>query len=208
MSLHCLEEVIVMTDWVEKLCEAGRVMFAKRLTDMCGGNISVRDGDTIYMSPRYAGQRYHWNLTPEKLVVGRWQDDDISQNPAFSREGWSHLYIYRTFPDAQAVVHAHPFHVMPFTAFGLAIEPVLEGTQKFGVIEHCKPAPAHTKDLGVNVVEALQGKEEMIRKQAAAVIIPYHGIILAGQNFDKTLDALERIDENAYCLTARKLLLG
>jgi L-fuculose-phosphate aldolase len=58
------------------------------------------------------------------------------------------------------------------------------------------------------VVEALRGKEEMMRKQAAAVIIPFHGVILAGQDFDKTLDALERVDENAYCLTARKLLLG
>jgi ribulose-5-phosphate 4-epimerase/fuculose-1-phosphate aldolase len=40
----------------EKLCEAGNIMFEKRLTDMAGGNISIRDGDTVTMSPRYAGQ--------------------------------------------------------------------------------------------------------------------------------------------------------
>ncbi len=197
-----------MSIFTEKLCEAGRVMFAKRLTDMCGGNISIRDGDTVYMSPRFAGQRYHWNLTSDLLVSGKWIDDEITQNPSFSREGWSHLYIYRNFPDVQAVVHAHPFHVMPFTAIGLAIEPVLEATQKFGVIDFCKPATAHTKDLGTSIIAALQGKEEMMRKQAAAVLLPTHGIILAGMDFDKTLDALERIDVNAYCLTVRKLLLG
>lgn len=197
-----------MSLFAEKLIEAGKIMFEKRLTDMCGGNISIRDGDTVYMSPRYSGQRYHWNLTEDLLVVGKWNNDDITRNPGFSREGWSHLDIYRAFPDAQAVIHAHAFHIMPFAALGLPIEPVLEGTQKLGVIEHCKAAPAHTKDLGVNIVVALQGKEAMMIKQAAAVIIPFHGIILAGQDFDKTLDALERIDVNAYCITSRKLLLG
>ncbi len=197
-----------MTNFSEKLCSAGRIMFEKRLTDMCGGNISIRDGDTVYMSPRFAGQRYHWNLPAEAIVSGNWKEDDIALNPNFSREGWSHLYIYRNFPDVQAVVHAHPFHVMPFVAFGLPIEPVLEGTHKFGTIELCAPAAAHTKDLGVNIVAALQGKEDKMRKQAAAVLIPEHGIILAGQDFDKTLDALERIDVNAYCLTVRKSLLG
>jgi L-fuculose-phosphate aldolase len=197
-----------MSNLAEKLCEAGRIMFEKRLTDMCGGNISIRDGDTVYMSPRFAGQRYHWNLPLDAIVVGKWADDEITTNPNFSREGWSHLYIYRNFPDAQAVVHAHPFHVMPFAAFGLPIEPVLEGTQKFGVVEHCKPATAHTKDLGTSIIAAFQGKEDKMRTQAAAVLMPEHGIILAGKDFDKTLDALERIDVNAYCLTVRKSLIG
>lgn len=192
----------------EKLCRAGRVMFDKRLTDMAGGNISARVGDMVYMSPRFAGQIYHWDLTPELLVRGRWADDDIASNPAFSREGWSHLALYRNFPDVQAVVHAHPFHIMAYTAFGKEIEPVLEATQKFGVIGFCKPAPAHSKELAVNIVAAMQGKEEMMRKQAAGVLIPTHGIILAGQDFDKTLDALDRVDVNAYCLTIRRQLEG
>ncbi len=187
----------------EKLCAAGRLMFEKRLTDMAGGNISARDGKTVYMSPRYSGQRYHWDLTPDMLVSGDWETDEIAKNPNFSREGWSHLYLYRCFPEVQAVVHAHPFHVLPFTAFQKPIEPVLEGTNKFGVVELCEPAPAHSKELAEHVIAAMRGKEDRMRVQAAAVLIPYHGIILAGADFDKTLDALERIDENAYCLIVR-----
>jgi L-fuculose-phosphate aldolase len=178
-------------------------MFAKRLTDMAGGNISLREGKTVYMSPRFAGQRYHWDLTPDQIVSGDWETDEITQNPSFSREGWSHIYLYRCFPAVQAVIHAHPFHVMPFTAFGKPIEPVLEGTHKFGVVELCEPAPAHSRELADKVLAAMQGKEERMHIQAAAVLIPYHGVILAGERFDKTLDALERIDVNAYCLTVR-----
>lgn len=196
----------VMKNIQEQLCEAGRIMFEKRLTDMAGGNISARVGDQVYMSPRYAGSRYHWDLSPEDLVSGRWQDDEITQHPKFSREGWSHLLIYREFPDAQAVIHAHPFHVMPFAMASRPMEPVLEATEKFGVVELTKPAPAHTKILGEYVVESLRGKDARMRKHAAVVLIPHHGVILAGKEFHLVLDALERVNTNAYCLLARSLL--
>lgn len=190
----------------EQLCEAGRIMFEKRLTDMAGGNISARVGEQVYMSPRYSGSRFHWNLSPEDLVSGDWNDDTIASHPNFSREGWAHLSIYREFPDAQAVIHAHPFYVMPFASLARPIEPVLEATQKFGIVEVTKPAPSHSKELAEYIVDALRGKETRMRKQAAAVLIPYHGIILAGLDFGLVLDALERINTNAYCILARKML--
>lgn len=195
-----------MSQIENNICQAGKIMFEKRLTDMCGGNISARDGDTVFMSPRFAGQSLHWDMKPEDLVSGRWADDEITSNPRFSREGWSHLYIYREFPEVQAVIHAHPFHIMPFSAYGKPMEPVLEATMKFGVVGLCEPAAGHTKELGGNIIAALKGKEALMIKQAAAVMIPTHGIILCGQDFDKTLDALERIDVNAYALTVRKAL--
>ena len=192
----------------EQICDAGRLMFARRLTDLAGGNISARVGEMIYISPRYAGSRFHWDLSPTDLVSGRWADDDIAGEPNFSREGWSHLYIYRNFPDVQAVIHAHPFHVMPFAAQCIPMEPVLEATQKFGLIEPTQSAPAHTRDLAEHVLAAMQGKEDKMRKQAAVVMIPYHGIICAGKEFYMTLDAVERVNTNAYCLLARKTLLA
>jgi L-fuculose-phosphate aldolase len=133
-------------------------------------------------------------------------DDEITGNPAFSREGWSHLFIYRNFPKVQAVIHAHPMHVMPFTAIGREIEPLLEGTQKFGVVRYCEAAPGHTPELGEKVLRAMRGHEELMHVQAMPVLIPQHGIILAGEDFDRTLDALERIDQNAYCMLACGLL--
>jgi L-fuculose-phosphate aldolase len=192
----------------EQICEAGRILFEKRLTDMAGGNLSARVGDLVYMSPRYAGSRFHWNLYPQDLVSGLWEDDEIARQANFSREGWSHLYIYRHFPDVQAVIHAHPFHVMPFAAQCLPMEPVLEATQKFGVIRLTKAAPAHTRDLAEHVLEAMQGQEAKMLKQAAVVLIPHHGIICAGKEFHLTLDAVERVNTNAYCLLAGKTLLA
>lgn len=192
----------------EHVCLAGRILFQRRLTDLAGGNISMRVGDLVYMTPRYAGARYHWDLSPEQILCGRWENDELSLDPRFSREGWSHLALYQNFPDVQAIVHAHAFHVQPFSSLSMPIEPFLEANDKFGVIEVIEPAPGHTKLLAEKVLAGFAGKEEIIQKMAAAVIIPRHGMIVAGKDLDLTLDAVERIDTNAWVVLARKMLGG
>jgi L-fuculose-phosphate aldolase len=67
-------------------------------------------------------------------------------------------------------------------------------------------APAHSIELAHNIVSGLAGQEERIKKQAAAVLMPQHGIIVAGKDLLATMDALERIDWNAYCLLVQNSL--
>ena len=183
-----------------------QLMFNRRLTDIAGGNISVRDGDKIYISPRYAGTRQHWRLSPEDIISGPIAGAELLENPRFSREGRAHLEIYRHFPDVGGVIHAHSYNIQVFVAAQKPIPPVLEATQKFGVIELVKYAPAHSQDLADNIVAGLTGQEERIRKHAAAVLIPTHGIVVAGKDLFSALDALERIDWNAWCIIAGRAL--
>ncbi len=195
-----------MTTLPEQIAYVGRRMFERRLTDMAGGNISARDGDTVYITPRYSGSRRHWQLTPDDIISGPLHSNDLLDHPRFSREGKAHLAVYRHFPDVQAIIHAHPFHILPFCVAGRPIEPVLEATQKFGRVDVVPPAPAHSEALAANVVAGLQGKEANIRKQAAAVLLPRHGILVAGKDLLAAIDALERIDWNAWCIIAQGLL--
>ncbi len=190
----------------EQIALIGRRMFERKLLDMSGGNISVRDGSLIYCTPRYSGSRHHWQLRPDDILVGELETNELLDNPQFSREGKAHLAIYHAFPSVGAVVHAHPFHILPFCVAERPIEPCLEATQKFGVVEMVPQAPAHSEALAENVVAGLKGKEERIRTQAAAVLLPKHGIIAAGKDLLAAVDAVERIDWNAYCLMARKLI--
>ena len=188
----------------EQVAYMGRRLFERRLTDMAGGNISAREGEAIYCTPRYAGSKKHWQLEPADILYGNF--DEILLNPLFSREGKAHLGIYRNFPDVGAVIHAHPFHVLAFCAASRPIEPVLESTQKFGVVDCVPPAPAHGSELAENIVAGFRGKEERIRKQAAAILIPFHGIVVAGKDLWAAIDAVERIDWNAYCILAQRFL--
>ncbi len=179
-------------------------LFERRLHDMAGGNITARAGDLIYSTPRYSGSKQHWQLNPQDILCGT--AAEIAANPLFSREGKAHLAIYQHFPDANGVVHAHSFHILPFCVAGRAIEPVLEDTEKFGVVEMVKPAPAHSAELAENVVAGLTGQDARIRTQAAAVLLPRHGIIVAGKDLLAAVDATERIDWNAWCILAQRLL--
>jgi L-fuculose-phosphate aldolase len=56
------------------------------------------------------------------------------------------------------------------------------------------------------VVESLRGREAAIRKQAAAVLASNHGAFVAGANLFHAIDALERLDWNAWCILAQSLL--
>jgi L-fuculose-phosphate aldolase len=190
----------------ELVAYIGRMLFERRLTDMSGGNISLREGGQIYISPRYSGSRKHWQLTPEDILQASVETDELLEHPLCSRESRVHLAIYRSFPDVNGIVHGHPFHVLPFCAADRPIEMILESTQKLGTVDVIKAAPAHSPDLSANVVQGLRGKEDCIRRQAAAVLAPKHGIFVAGKTLMAALDATERIDWNAWCILARGLL--
>jgi L-fuculose-phosphate aldolase len=190
----------------EQIAYIGKRMFERRLTDISGGNISAREGNTCYITPRYSGGRKHWQIEASDILSGLIDTDELLRQPLFSREGQAHLAIYRNFPDVTAVLHAHPFNVLPFCATSRSMPPVLEGNKKFGVIECILPAAAHSKTLAENVVAGLRGKEDRMRVQAAAVLIPTHGIIVAAKDLWLGIDALERIDWNAWCLLMEKNL--
>ena len=195
-----------MSELPELISYVGRLMFERRLTDIAGGNISAREGDRIYITPRYAGKLQHWQLDPQDILCGEIDDEAFEANPRFSREGKAHLAIYRSIPSAQAVIHAHSFHIQPFAVAGKPIEPVLEATQKLGTIELVPYAPTHSAELAVNIAGGLASQEEQIRTFAAAIMVPTHGIVVASKDLLTALDALERIDWNAWCILAGRML--
>jgi L-fuculose-phosphate aldolase len=195
-----------MMDPAEKIASIGRLMFERRLTDLSGGNISLRVGELIYITPRYSGARQHWEVDPATIVRGRLDNDDILNDPGFSREGKSHLIVYRNFPDAMAIIHAHPFYALPFCAASKPIPPVLESNEKFGVIEVVPFAPAHSQELADNILAALVGKEDRIRRHSAGLLLAKHGVFVISKDIDLCLDAVERINWNAWCILAQKML--
>lgn len=190
----------------ETVAYIGRMLFERRLTDTAGGNVSARDGDNIYISPRFSGSKQHWQLEPDDIVCGPWATDDLLTHPRFSREGKAHLAVYRAFPDVMGIVHGHSFHALPFCVAERPIEPVLESTQKFGVVDLVPGATANTQELADQIVAGLRGKEAAIRQQAAAVLLPRHGIFVAGKDIFAAIDAAERIDWNAYCILAQQMI--
>ena len=189
-----------------KIAEFGRMLFERELTDAAGGNISARVGDTICITPRYSGQKFQWRIKPEQVLVFDLQGNRLAGEGDISREGKVHMRMYHDFADGGAVIHAHPRNVLVFCAARKPIPPVLEATLKFGEIGVTEFAPAHSADLALHVANGLRGQDARIRKHAAAVIAPWHGLFCVGKDLDATFDAVERIDVNARILLMSPVL--
>lgn len=191
------------------ICEMGALLFQRKLTDIAGGNISARLGDRICMTPTNAGAHCHWCLQPDQILVLDLKGNKLDGEGELSRETVIHLKLLNDFyPDGTAVVHAHPQNTLVFCAAQKPIQPVLEATLKFGEVKVVEYAPggSNSPQLAANIAAGLQGQEELIRKQAAAVIAPWHGIFALGKDLLATVDAVERIETNARCILYSQLL--
>jgi L-fuculose-phosphate aldolase len=193
------------------IAQVGKIMLERNLTDLAGGNISIRVGDRIVMSPSYAGTRKFWQLQPDEILVLDLKGNLLEGDGKVSREAPTHIRLLNSFyPQGKAVIHAHARNIMVFCAAVQPIPPVLEYTYKFGEIKHAEYARGgvHNEQLAENVFKALKGQEERMSNQAAAVMVPWHGLFAIGKDLYATLDAVERIEVNAYSILMGKILFS
>lgn len=200
-----MKPIIERMSTPELILYVSKFMFERELIDLAGGNTSAKEGDVIYMTPTFAGFAYHWDFGVEDLVVGSLSKvDEIKSHPKFSREGLTHLAIYKAYPFVNAIIHAHPFYILPFTALSKPIPPVLNGSKVFGTLQYHAEAPSYSQKQADLIVEMLNDKQEQMKNKAAAVLMPRHGIIVAGCDLLTTLDSLQRMNTNAFAVLAQK----
>lgn len=94
-----------MNAYKQEIIETGRWIMEKNLTWGTSGNISVREGNHIY-------------VTASGTVIGDLHEEDITvvdlegkvlEGKKPSKETGMHLEVYRKRPDVAAVLHASPF---------------------------------------------------------------------------------------------------
>lgn len=202
---------LLLKETRDLITQVGAIMFERKLTDLAGGNISMRIEDKIVMSPSYSGPRKFWRLKPEDVLVLDLQGNLLEGEGKISREAPVHIKLLNSFyPQCQAVIHAHPRNIMVFCAARQIIPPVLENTYKFGEIKLAEYARGgvQSRQLAENVYNALSGQEKRMAGQAAAVMVPWHGLFAAGKDLYAVMDAVERIETNARCILMGRVLLS
>ena len=53
----------------KSICQIGKILYDRKLTDASGGNISVRDGDRVYINPRGSGYNHQWELEEDQIII-------------------------------------------------------------------------------------------------------------------------------------------
>jgi L-fuculose-phosphate aldolase len=152
-----------------ELIEACRSMNSLGINRGTAGNISVRHGDGLLISP--TGIPYD-RLEPHHVVAMRW-DGTFDGDVLPSSEWRFHRDILRARPDLNAVVHTHSTHATAVSILGRDIPAIHYAIAAAGgPTIRCAPyAIFGSQDLADAVVAALEGRR--------ACLMAHHGVIAA-----------------------------
>jgi L-fuculose-phosphate aldolase len=171
-----------------KIVEYARLMEEKGFVVGTSGNISVRDGDVVAITPTSID--YHV-MKPEDVVLvdlgGRIVEGE--RNP--SSEIKMHLSIYNNRKNVLAVVHTHSRNASALAALELSIPPILDETVNYfgGEIECAKYGMPGSSELAKNVMEALGNRN--------GVLLSHHGALACGKDLKSAFENAERLERLA-----------
>jgi L-fuculose-phosphate aldolase len=102
-----------------EIVEVGRRLYARAYVASNDGNISVRLDDTrLITTPKSVSKGF---MTPDMMVIVDYSGKKLAGDRDPSSELPMHLEIYRSRPDVNAVVHAHPPLATGFAVAGIPL---------------------------------------------------------------------------------------
>jgi L-fuculose-phosphate aldolase len=150
------------------------------------GNLSVREGDAIL-------------ITPTRIPYDRLTPEDIVAIDADSRSSeWAvHSVVYAVRSDVGAVIHAHPVFACVLAVRGERLEELLDEVPAVlgGAVEVAEYAQSGSAELGYNAVAALGGRH--------AVILANHGTVTVGADLEEAFYRLEVLERAAQIQVLR-----
>lgn len=195
----------ILTDAIQEgrelVARLGRLLFDRNLTDSGGGNISLRVGEYVCLTPSLSGHMRQWQLDADDIMVADMDRNILIGEGKLTREIAVHFSLHINYGGyGTAVIHCHPKNLMVFACMNKAMPPVMEATRKFGTTPTIEYAPAHSPKLAERITATMVGREKMIVAHAAGTIAPWHGLFLMGKHLQAAFDAVERLDTNAYVM--------
>jgi ribulose-5-phosphate 4-epimerase/fuculose-1-phosphate aldolase len=177
---------------LQHLCDIARGFFARGLAFGSTGNLSVRLGGEVWITPTGASFRA---ISPEDLASIDLDGNARNSNKA-SKEYPFHLGCYRSAGErAQAVVHLHSTYSVALSCLETldAAEPMpaitpyyLMRVAPLAIVEYFRPG---SRALGEAVAEAA--------KRHDCLLLRNHGLIALGGTLDEAADRAEELEETA-----------
>lgn len=169
----------------------GASLFERRFTHGRTGNLSVRLGDEILITPSGVSLG---DLREEELSVIA-LDGSHSRGPRPSKEAFLHAAMYRSRPDATAVVHLHGTYSVAVSCLA-EVDPadVLPPLTAYYVMRvgRLPLLPYHAP--GDATLEPLA---EQAAAAHHALLLANHGPVVAGTDLPRAADAVEELEETA-----------
>jgi L-fuculose-phosphate aldolase len=161
----------------DQLADIGRRLVADRLVVGAAGNLSIRTGDLIAITP--SGIPYDTLDAAAMCIIGI--DGDVVEAPTVaSSEVPIHLAVYRG-TKAGAVVHTHSPYATALSTVVDELPPIHYAIASLG--GRVRVAPYHTfgtEALAGDMIRALEGR--------AAALLQNHGTVTHGLTIDEAYD--------------------
>ena len=176
----------------ELICRIGRLLYDRGYVAANDGNISVRVGEHLVMTPSGVSKG---RMTPDMLLVTDLEGNVLEGNRHPTSEGKMHLAVYRHRPDVNAVVHAHPPVSTAFAACrrGLETPYLVELVVGLGTVPCTRSfAMLSTEEVPESVIPYLPDHN--------AVLLANHGALTWGGDLWEAFDRMETVEHTAKIL--------
>ena len=174
------------------LAAVAALLYERGHTELQGGNMSLRAGDEVVITPTRASDRWGWRLAPAETLVMDLDANVLAGDPTkVSRETTLHLWLYRDFPEVGSVFHLHQAEALGAVAAGRWPAGVVSRTaEPYGaplvVLEADLPAQTEAHD---GRVAALLG--EVPRADGAVSMSPGHALVSVARDVATNIRTVE-----------------
>lgn len=174
-----------------EICEVGQLLYQRGYVVANDGNISVRVGDRLLVTPSGVSKG---RMEPDMLVLCDLAGEPVPEDASGrhpSSEVKMHCRVYRERPDVGAVVHAHPVHATAFAICRRALDaPYLpELIVNFGSVPVADFAMLSTDEVPESIMPHVHDHE--------GLLLANHGALAWGRDLWQAFDRMEGIEHTA-----------
>lgn len=178
---------------LEEFKRIGRLLFAEGLVDSHGGDLSLRQGDKIYITRRDAmlGELKEGDIIEVGLEKGE-------SDAAASREISTHRAIYRE-TQAQAVVHAHSPNAIAVSITDNKIIP--QDAEGLSLFRSAAIVRAHQAIASDEVARLLPS---FLQGTNVVAVVKSHGSFAIGKNLEEAYRYTSSLENSCRVLIAMR----
>ena len=176
-----------------------KIMYEKNMVNALEGNISVKEGNRIYLTPSNVCKGY---LEEDMLVVVNEKGEVIEGSYAPTSEMNLHLACYRLRPDITSVVHNHSPYA---TAYAIANKPIQSKAYPEMIIAFDQ---IPVIDYGTPSTDEIHAGLDVYIDKVDVFLISRHGVVSVGKDLPDAFFKIEAAESIAKSLTLVKLIGG
>jgi L-fuculose-phosphate aldolase len=184
----------------QDIIEIGRLIYQKGWVAANDGNITIRlDGERILSTPTGVSKGM---MHPDDLIIVDYEGNKVLGRLERTSEILMHLTIYKSRPDVQAIVHAHPPVSTGFATAGLSLNKALlpEVVIGLGCIPLAEYGLPGTPELSDTIAPLIPKHD--------AILLANHGAVAYGSDIRQAFFRMETVEHFARINLVAELLGG